>query len=510
MAAKVNETMRLSHTSELSHASFLGANAVILPVFADSRFVEEFVAWDEAMQARIARQAEAQSFKADLGKTMVCFNDVDSSHRFAIVLGLGKRKELTRKKLTSALVAAIKSGRDLKARTVAVSAFGLADTNVGAVDYGHALAEAAMLAQYKYHLKTEKGGHKPEHAVEELVVQHPNEDVGRALSPGRIVADAVAFARELSDTPANLLMPDAFKDRTIEVSARSGGKITIEIMNRERLLAKGANGILAVAAGSPHPCYMIVLTYTPRSGPTMNKLALIGKTVCFDAGGICLKPAASMAGMHRDMSGGANVLGAIEAIAALDIPLSVMAIFAPVVNMTGGNAAKVCDVIRMMDGHTVENINTDAEGRLTLGDMVAEALARGAKWMIDMATLTGAALAITGSAAACLMGNNDYFTNLIHRLSGETGENMQVLTMFEEIRAYNKSEVADLQNTPGSKGAGTIAAGWFIREFAGEDVPWAHLDIAPVMKEAFGVKTMVRVAEALAISEMAEGLDYAA
>jgi leucyl aminopeptidase len=488
--------MILTHSMKRT-ASRTKANCLVIGVFSNSEIGDQLNAAGYATCSSIVAQAKAEEFTSKSGQTLTHFTG-RKSPAFVVLVGLGESKELKPAAVCSALVTAVKAARSHKCKSIAVAPLSLEGTAVSHTQYGHAIAEAAMLAQYSFHYKTERGGHKEEPQVETLEVLHPNQDVQAALSEGQVIAQAIAFARRLSDTPASHLGPDDFRKQTIEVLARSGGKLAITVLDKHDLLKMGANGILAVGSGSAHPCFLIELAYTPRTGATDKVLGLIGKTVCFDSGGLNLKTS-GMADMKRDMSGGANVLAAIEAIAALDVPLSVKAYFAPVFNMTGEDAAKPGDVMHMLGGLTVENLNTDAEGRLTLGEMVEWAQQRGCDWLIDIATLTGAALSITGDAAACLMGNDVDFTKFVFEQGLASGEDMQVLTMFEKIRKYNKqTKNTDLQNIPGSKGAGCVAAGWFIREFVRDNRLWAHLDIAPVMEEGFGVKTFVRIARALA------------
>ncbi|CAN5530917.1 leucyl aminopeptidase [soil metagenome] len=449
----------------------------------------------------ISQNATALNFTATSGQTLNLFlaGNKAKSSKTIILFSLGERDKLNRSALYSAILAALNAGKGLKATDLVLTSLNLEGTSVNYSQLGEVISEAAMQAEYSYTLKTELGGHKEPHRIHSLSVQNSQPEVKQALTQGDVIAYALALAKRLSDTPANIMTPEQLKDEAIAVAGRSGGRIEIKILDKTALTSLGANGILAVGSGSSHPCYMIELSYTPPSGATKKKLAMVGKSVCFDAGGLCLKTATGMLGMQRDMTGGGIVLAVIEAIAKLGIPLSVNAYMAPVFNMLGDDAAKVGDVMQMLGGLTVENTNTDAEGRLTLADMVAWAQIRGCNTIVDIATLTGAAVQITGDAAACIMGNDEAFTSLIVESGKATDEALQPLIMFEKIRKYNRDgKIADLKNSVGSVGAGTIVAAWFIREFI-KEIPWAHLDIAPVSKEGnFGVKTLIHLVKTLA------------
>jgi len=282
------------------------------------------------------------------------------------------------------------------------------------------------------------------------------------------------------------------------------------VLNQDDMHVLGANGILNVGKGSDEPCYLIELTYTPPSGATKDVLGYVGKTVCFDSGGYDLKPADGMRHMKRDMSGGGSVLAVIEAIANLQLPISVKAYMAPVENLVNGKAFKPGDRIRMLSGLTVEVDNTDAEGRLTLGDMITYARQNGVTHIVDVATLTGAIRQVNADVAAGLFTNNEAFGRKLKAAGERAGEQYEILTMWPELREFNKAEMSDLKNTGGPGGAGATTAAWFVREFAGEETPWIHLDIASVAfrdrevgvdpkgSTGFSVRTLVELASEFA------------
>ncbi len=313
----------------------------------------------------------------------------------------------------------------------------------------------------------------------------------------------------LTTMPANVLTPVALKNFAQLTEKESAGSIKGKYYDKKKLAKMKANAILAVNQGSSKAPWMSELTYTPEGGPTKDHLFIVGKSVCFDTGGLDLKPAAGMRFMKRDMAGGATALAILKAVAALKLPLSVTVILPAVENMPDGNAFRPGDYIETMSGLTVEVDNTDAEGRLTLADAITWAKKQGATHMVDFATLTGAVKSIGGDVAAGLFGNNASFTQLVAETARGQDEQVEVMTMYPELKDLNASDVADLSNSGGDL-AGSTTAAWFIREFAGEETPWVHLDIASVAyrnraikldprgSTGYGVRTGIALVQAMA------------
>lgn len=262
--------------------------------------------------------------------------------------------------------------------------------------------------------------------------------------------------------------------------------------------------ILGVAAGSDEPPQLIVMRHRPASGRSDHRLALIGKGITFDSGGICIKPRDAMWEMKYDMSGGAAVVGAMQALAQLKPDIEVLGIVAASENLPSGKAYKPGDVLHSYDGMTIEVIDTDAEGRLVLSDAIAHARALGATHIVDLATLTGAVLVALGVERAGMMGTSRELMNDLLVSSHEAGEKLWELPLDEEYGELIKSDIADIKNL-GGRFAGSITAGYFLREFA-HDTPWVHLDIAgtawledeqPEMAKGpsgFGVRTITHLA----------------
>ncbi len=295
------------------------------------------------------------------------------------------------------------------------------------------------------------------------------DSVRRADIEGR----ATNLARELVNMPPCDLYPETFAERARAVAAGTG--LDAEILDEKQLAAERMNALLAVARGSDRPPRLIVLQH--RQGGNKPTLALVGKGVTFDSGGLSLKTTDQMVDMKCDMAGAAAVLGAMQAIAELQLPVNVLGIMALVENMPSGKAMKLGDVLKARNGKTIEVLNTDAEGRLILADALAYAVDRRAAHIVDLATLTGACMVALGPDVAGLMTNNDAWSQKVLAASAAVGEKAWPLPMFPHYREMIKSDVADIRNTGGSRYAGAISAAKFLEEFVG-DVPWAHLDIA--------------------------------
>jgi leucyl aminopeptidase len=293
-----------------------------------------------------------------------------------------------------------------------------------------------------------------------------------SLHRAEIVGEAVNLARDLVNTPPGDKSPVRLCER-IEVIARDAG-LAVEVWNEERIRRERFGGLLGVAAGSDEPPRFMILEHL--HGGKSPTLALVGKGVTFDSGGLCLKPAASMEDMKSDMTGAAVVAAAMQAIARLALPVNVVGYLAVTENMTGGKAMKMGDVLTMRNGKTVEIMNTDAEGRLILADALAYAVERQPQRVLDLATLTGACIVALGLKVAGLFSNNDSFCKELSAACRATGERVWRLPLHEDFKEQLKSSVADLKNV-GGKWGGAATAAKFLEQFVGS-TPWIHLDIA--------------------------------
>jgi len=312
------------------------------------------------------------------------------------------------------------------------------------------------------------------------------------------MAAAVAMARDLVNEPAGALTPRALADRAAEIAEAGGLRLTV--LDEAQIVIERLGGLAGVAQGSDQPARLIELVYDPPGA--RGAVALVGKGITFDSGGLSIKTAEGMETMKTDMSGAAAVLGAMSVIAALAPPVKVVAIIPTTENMPGGAAVKPGDVLSIRNGTTVEVLNTDAEGRLVLADGLSLAVEAGVDAIIDVATLTGACVVALGRKVAGLMGNDQGWVDEVRAAGDRAGEELWPLPLPEDYRKLIDSDIADIKNISSGRYAGALTAGLFLREFVG-GVPWAHLDIAgPARSDeddgylqkggtGFGVRTLV-------------------
>jgi leucyl aminopeptidase len=356
---------------------------------------------------------------------------------------------------------------DIGSLSVAVSLGAVSEEQLAAV------AEGALLGSYDYEpisAEPATGG-----TVGAITVIHPSDVKGADVaSATQIVAQAVVTVREFVNLPANLLYPESFAEQVRNLVR--GSKIIIDVLDEPALSQGGYGGMLAVGGGSSRPPRLVRLSYSPRGA--RFHLALVGKGITFDTGGLNLKPAEGMYAMKYDMAGAATVLVAAHAIAELGLKIRVTAYGALAENMPSGSAYRPSDVLTIYGGKTVENGNSDAEGRLVMADALARANEDHPDLVIDVATLTGACVVALGERTAGLMATDDATADLVLDAAEIAGEDVWQLPIPKEIRSKLDSKVADIRSVGHDRWAGALVAAAFLREFVADGTPWAHLDIA--------------------------------
>jgi leucyl aminopeptidase len=423
-----------------------------------------------------------------------------------VLVGLGPRKDFSFESVRRAAAAGCRAARKAGARHVAL-ALGWPDLGIGAAHAAEAQTEGALYGLYefkKYKSSSNNDNHK---RVEQITLLGEDEQALRGGSErGRIIAEAVNFCRDLGNEPPNVLTPTELANRSRAMAETVG--LECEVLEREQMQELGMGCLLGVASGSAQPPKLIILRYKgdPNGAPG---LALVGKGITFDTGGISIKPAAGMEDMKMDMCGAAAVIAAMQAIAQLKPKINVTALAPATENMPGGNAYRPGDILRAMNGKTVEIVNTDAEGRLILADALSYASAHNLSPIVDAATLTGAIVVSLGSVRAGIFANDDALAHQIQDIGEEIGERFWTMPMDEDYDELIKSDVADVRQSVIRREAGSIGAARILSRFA-EGAPWAHLDIAAVNdfgsakpyadKGASGipVRTFVTLAERLA------------
>jgi leucyl aminopeptidase len=315
---------------------------------------------------------------------------------------------------------------------------------------------------------------EPRFFLSEVTVVTAAPEAVTAAGAGRIIGDAINSARVLINEPGNLLVPARLAEKGASLASVEG--VSVDVFDERKLETMGMGLLLGVGRGSAEPPRMLIARYEPAEAPTDVTLGLVGKGITFDTGGISIKPAEGMERMKDDMAGAATVIAALRALALLRVPLRVIAVVPSAENMPGGRALKPGDVLRSASGLTVEVNNTDAEGRLILGDALWYARQIGATHLIDVATLTGACIVALGKITTGLFGTPQPWVDAIRAGAARGGEKVWQMPLFDDYTETLKSDIADMLNSPG-RPAGAVTAAMFLKEFAGAGA-WAHLDIA--------------------------------
>ena len=361
--------------------------------------------------------------------------------------------------------------RKLKTHSMAHAALFL-DGALATEDLAQAATEGSILGNWEP--TVHKSDKKDVRFLASFTVSTAKGNLAAPVERGSIVATSQNFTRDLVNEPANLLTPMVLAKRAQEMAAEEG--LECEVLDRERMEQLGMGSLLGVSMGSSQPPALIVVRYRPAKAKSKDHLALVGKGVTFDTGGVSIKPADGMEKMKYDMAGGAAVLGAMKALAKLKPSIAVTAFVPAVENMCSHNAQRPGDIVTAMSGKTIEVLNTDAEGRLILADAMEYARRQGCTHMVDAATLTGAVVVALGHVHIGAFSNNDEMFDRVAKASKGQGEKMWRMPLDDEYKEYLKSPFADLGNIGGRWG-GACTAAYFLKEFAC-DTPWVHLDIA--------------------------------
>jgi leucyl aminopeptidase len=408
-------------------------------------------------------------FTGKLGETSLLYGQQEIGAPRLLLVGLGERDRFTPEKLRRAAATAARRARNLKLREAALLLPALPEG--GARAAAKAVAEGAGLGLYRF--DRHKSGAE-NHVLETFWLVAEEQDLGEAIAGsdvGQKSAWGAVLARDLANEPSNVATPEYLAERAREIAERHGMQATV--LDRAGIEEEGLTGLATVGRSATNEPRFIVLEH--RKGGDAAPIVLVGKAVTFDSGGISIKPSAGMEDMKFDMSGGAAVLGAMEAVGALGLELNVVALVPATENLPGGDAYKPGDVLVMHSGKTVEIVTTDAEGRLILADALSYARRYEPAAVIDCATLTGACHVALGDHASGLMGNDEDLIAEVQTAGEAAFERAWPLPLFEEYTEQIKGDTADIKNSGGRYG-GALTAGAFLKEFA--DYPWAHLDVA--------------------------------
>ena len=451
--------------------SAVDADILILPWFDDDT-AAAIAGVDAATSGELQRALGTKELSGRLYEVfLAAVTDPSWKTKRIAFTGAGRSNNFTgdvARKIAAAVGLSMKQRRVARAAFVVRAGTGGADEK----EISQAIAEGLTLSEFN--IGSYKTSDVPPGQAPAWTIAGGKTDCASAVQRGRLLGECSNLARELANEPGNTLTPREFAKRSEAIVAGTG--LSFEVLDEKQIEALGMGMLLGVARGSSEPPRLMVIRHDPPGAPATPVLGLVGKGVTFDTGGISIKPADGMERMKDDMAGGAAVVCAMRAIAALKAPIKVIAVVPTTENMPGGRAIKPGDILRSAEGKTVEVLNTDAEGRLILGDGLWYARKLGATHLVDVATLTGAIVTALGKITSGLFGTPQTWADVVHRTADRAGDRVWQMPTFDEYRDQIKSDIADLLNT-GGRAAGSVTAALFLKEFAG-GLPWVHLDIA--------------------------------
>jgi len=457
----------------VSRPADIDTDLLIIPIFDGEAVPADVEGLDAATGGAVGRAVESREIQ---GRPYELFlTPAGSGWRAARValVGAGKRAEYTTERVRRAATAAALGARQRRVPRITWWHRGDVDVAAGV----QAATEGFILASFSgdRYKSGERGGPPPDEVAIAVAANTPGATgLEAAVERGRILAECCNISRDLCSEPSNVLTPRVFADRAQKIGEEAG--LRVDVLDEDEIARLKMGLLLGVARGSAEPPRLIVLHHTPPGAPDAPVLGLVGKGITFDTGGISIKPAEGMERMKDDMAGGAAVICAMRAIALLKAPIKVIGVVPTTENMPSGAAIKPGDILTGAGGKTVEVINTDAEGRLILGDGLWYAQQLGATHLVDIATLTGAIVVALGKVSSGLFGQPDAWVDVVRRTAAKAGDRVWPMPLFDEYADQLRSEIADMINS-GGRPAGACTAAMFLKEFAG-GLPWVHLDIA--------------------------------
>ena len=460
----------------------LKSDLLAVGVFSDGSANKLCKELDQKLNGAITKVKELGDFKAKAGSTTMLYTDGKIAAQRLLLLGLGERKKADIDTVRKAAMTAANKAVAIKAKTAVLALHQGFGKKPSAECLAATIACASHYGAYAYDefiTDTENGRNESLDVVIAESDPAKLKDLNKGAKIGSIIGTAQSFARTIANRPGNVLNPSVLAAEAKKIASKTDN-LTCTVFDEKELTAKKMGGILAIGSGSVNKPRMIILKYTPKKKlpAKAETIALVGKAITFDSGGISIKPSAGMQEMKMDMSGGAAVLAAMKAIAELKLPAKVYGIIPSAENMPGGASCRPGDIVTTYSGKTVEIQNTDAEGRMILCDAISYAVKQNCDTIVDIATLTGACKVALGNYKAGLMGNNDKLIKKLQNASKETGEAVWHLPSGEEYLSEMKNKISDLKNI-GSRWGGASTAAAFLGQFA-EKTKWAHIDMAPV------------------------------
>jgi leucyl aminopeptidase len=432
----------------------------------------EAQAIDELLDRIITERSAEGEFKGSAGELLTIHPMGKLAAKRVLVIGLGKLEAITMQSLQRASATAIRHAQNTGAQQIALALW--SDVLMDLAQTTQALVEGTLLGQYTFKKYQSSSHSKAITQLHILTDEADTAEIAQAIHKAQILAEATNFARDLINEPPNVLTPSELANRAVAMAKRSG--LEWEVFEKEKIEELQMGGLLGVTQGSEEPPKFIILRYRGAPQSTDKGMALVGKGITFDSGGISIKPAAGMDEMKGDMGGAAAVLGAMQAIAGLKPALNVTALVPTCENMPSGTAFRPGDILRIMNGKTIEIVNTDAEGRLILADALSYASKQGLSPIIDLATLTGGIVVALGYTMTGLFSNDELLTDEIIAAGRAAGEKYWPMPLDEEYGEQIRSDIADIKQT-GGRIASSVTAAKILEHFV-QDAKWAHLDIA--------------------------------
>ncbi len=446
------------------------ADVIVVPWF-EGDGASSVAGVDAATSGELSRALAARELSGRLYEMLIApVTDASWKSKRLAFIGAGGSADFTGDVARRVAAAA---GLAMKQRRVARVAF-LVRTGAANDEASVSQAVAEGLTLSEFNAGTHKTIDLPPGQAPVWTVVGGKGECSASVARGRLLAECSNLARAMANEPGNLLTPREFARRSEKIVADTG--LSFEVLDETQMESLGMGMLLGVARGSSEPPRLMVIRHDPPGAPASPVLGLVGKGITFDSGGISIKPSEGMERMKDDMAGGAAVVCAMRAIAALKAPIKVIGVVPTTENMPGGRAVKPGDILKSAEGKTVEIVNTDAEGRLILGDGLWYARKLGATHLVDVATLTGAIVTALGHVTSGLFGGPDNWVELVGRVADRAGDRVWRLPLFDDYKDRIKSDIADMTNTGGRPG-GSITAALFLKEFTG-GLPWAHIDIA--------------------------------
>ncbi len=468
---------RMQVDAKVGHVTAEAAEVLILThCEGEGLAKQDAAAMDKALGGALRELVQSKEFEGKANETLVFHCQGKAPAKRVLLVGLGKKNNVTVDTIRQALGHAVKRVRQAKAGAFVAALPSAKPRGASVIEVAQAMVEGAILGSYHFTVyRTDSTKAKDVERMTILTAEKAQlKQVIEGVRRGAATAEATCLVRDLCLHPSNVMTPTRIASEAKAVAKETG--VSLKILEQKDMEQLGMGALLGVARGSHEPPKFIILEYNGAKKKDERPVVLIGKTITFDTGGISLKPAENMEHMKADMTGGAEVLASIRAAARLKLPLHLISILPVAENMPGGRAMKPGDVVTTLSGKTVEVQNTDAEGRLILSDALAYATRYKPAALIDIATLTGACVVALGQFAIGMFGTDPKLKEQVRRAGLKAGERVWEMPLWDEYFEQLKSDVADMRNI-GGRGGGMITAALFLSKFVG-DCSWVHLDIA--------------------------------